>query len=77
MAECQREFGYLLWVKPEASGISASRPLKPRKRNSKWHSAMSQSCQNRTCSRKTDAYSITSSARANRARWLGDPGSMS
>src|SRR6266516_3779557 len=30
------------------SGISAPRPLKPRKRNSKWHSVKSQLCQQQT-----------------------------
>jgi hypothetical protein len=40
-----------LWVKPAPRGAVATRPLRRRKRNSKRHSTMSQSCQRQTSRR--------------------------
>jgi hypothetical protein len=49
-------------VKPGPRGVSATRPLRGRKRNSKRHSMMSQSCQQRS----STAHSIISSAATSR-----------
>src|SRR6266480_4680326 len=52
------------WVKPGLQGLFAPSPLRRRKRNSKRHSPMSQSCQRRTPAPQQRASSLDHLVRA-------------